>query len=119
MGPSRFPNLRHAPSSEGRQQLSDASGTWKITISTLFGAQDATLDLVVDGSSVRGTAHSSAGDITLREGTVRGAVLTIPIELSSPIAVSAKAELTVAGDTMKGKIVGGPVPGIRVRGTRA
>ena len=99
--------------------MTDASGTWNITISTLFGSQDATLDLVVDGSAVRGTARSSAGDIALREGTARGAALTIPIELSSPIAVRATAELTVTGDTLKGKIVGGPVPGIRVKGVRA
>jgi hypothetical protein len=101
--------------------MSDAGGTWDITISTLFGSISGTLELVVSGDRVTGTGRADGNTITLAEGTVAGdsgEKLTIPLKLSSPIQVDAVAELVVSGDTLKGKIVGGPMPGIRVSGTR-
>ena len=98
--------------------MSDIAGTWNITISALFGKQDATLDLTVHGSTVRGTARSSAGDIALSEGTLAGDTVTIPIELTQPMAVSAVAHLTFSGDTVTGKITGAPIPGVRISGRR-
>jgi hypothetical protein len=99
--------------------MSDAAGTWNITISTLFGSIEGTLELKVHGAKVTGTGRADGNTITLSEGTVDGDEVTIPLTLSSPIQVDATAELKVSGDTLKGKIVGGPMPGIRVSGTRA
>src|SRR5882757_1076879 len=98
--------------------MSDAGGTWDITISTLFGSIAGTLELVVSGGRVTGTGHADGNTITLAEGTATGDEVTIPLKLTSPIQVDAMAKLTVKGDTLKGKIVGGPIPGIRVSGTR-
>jgi hypothetical protein len=99
--------------------MSDASGTWNITISTLFGSISGTLDLVVAGTKVTGTGRADGNTVTLSEGTVKGDDVEIPIKLTSPITVDATAKFTVSGDSLKGKIVGGPMPGIKVSGTRA
>jgi hypothetical protein len=98
--------------------MTDASGTWNITISTLFGSMSGTLDLKVAGSAVTGTGRADGNAIALSEGTVSGDELSIPLKLTSPIQVDAVAKLTVSGDTLKGKIVGGPIPGIKVSGTK-
>jgi hypothetical protein len=45
--------------------MSDASGTWNITISTLFGSIDGTLDLVVAGTKVTGTGRADGNTVTL------------------------------------------------------
>ncbi len=50
---------------------------------------------------------------------MKGDDVEIPIKLTSPITVDATAKFTVSGDTLAGKIVGGPMPGIKVSGTRA
>jgi len=99
--------------------MSGIAGTWTITISAFIGKQDATLDLAVDGTKVTGTASTPDGSITLREGTLDGDTVTIPIELTQPMAISAVAHLTFSGDTVKGKVSGAPIPGVRITGRRA
>ena len=98
--------------------MSTVAGTWKITISSLLGSVNGTLELRVDGDRVTATGRSDAGSLTFREGTLEGAQVRIPVELSSPMEVRATAVLTVDGDTMKGRIVGAPIPGVRVKGAR-
>lgn len=98
--------------------MSDIAGTWEIRVTSLLGSIDGTLDLVVDGDTVTGTGRAANGSIKLDEGTVDGDSVTIPIDLSNPIEVRATAKLTVSGDTMKGKISGAPIPGVRVSGRR-
>jgi hypothetical protein len=99
--------------------MSDAAGTWNITISTLFGSIEGTLDLAVAGTKVTGTGRADGNTIELSEGVLAGDEVTIPLSLSAPIQVDATAKLKVAGDRLTGKIVGGPLPGIKVAGVRA
>lgn len=98
--------------------MSDAAGTWEIRITSPLGSMDGRLVLEVDGKRVTGVGRSGAGAISLREGTVDGDTVTIPIELSTPIAVRASAKLAITGDSLSGKISGAPIPGVRVRGHR-
>jgi hypothetical protein len=98
--------------------MSDLAGTWKISITSLLGGVDGTLELRVDGTRITGTACSERGGITLREGTVDGDTATIPIELTQPIRLNATARITATGDTLKGKVSGAPIPGVRISGTR-
>ncbi len=98
--------------------MSDVAGTWNITISTLFGKGEGVLDLKVDGTKVTGSGRTGDHVITLSEGTLEGDQLSLPIKLTSPVAVDATAVVAVRGDSMKGKIVGGPLPGMKVSGTK-
>lgn len=99
--------------------MSSIAGTWNITISAFIGKQDAALHLEVDGTRVTGTASTPDGAIVLSEGKLDGDTLTIPIELTQPMAISAVAHLTFSGDTVKGKVSGAPIPGVRISGRRA
>lgn len=99
--------------------MSDVAGTWNITISTLFGSIKGTLDLSVDGTAVTGTGRADGNEITISGGTFEGDTLTVPVKLTSPMAIDATVEATITGDTLKGKVTGGPVPGIKISGTRA
>lgn len=98
--------------------MSDVAGIWNITISTLFGKGEGVLDLKVDGTKVTGTGRTGDHVIILSEGTLEGNKLSLPIKLPAPIAVDATAVVTVTGDAMKGKIVGGPMPGIKISGSK-
>lgn len=97
--------------------MTTVAGTWNLKLSALIGSQEATLVLKVDGTRVTGSATSDRGAIQLREGTVDGNTVTIPIELTQPMRISATATLTVSGDTLNGRIAGAPLP-IKVSGTR-
>ena len=98
--------------------MSDLAGTWKISIISLLGGVDGTLELTVDGTRITGTARNDRGGITLREGTVDGDTATIPIELTQPIPLHATARITATGDTLNGKVSGAPIPGVPISGTR-
>lgn len=97
--------------------MSTVAGTWKLTLASMMGAQEATVVLDVDGTTVTGRASTDAASIQLHPGTVDGNAVTLPIELTSPMRISVVANLTVDGDTLSGKVSGTPVP-VRVTGVR-
>ncbi|MFP6814932.1 MAG: hypothetical protein VB949_04585, partial [Pseudomonadales bacterium] len=71
-----------------------ADGTWKTVMNTPMGAQDGTLELTTDGSTLTGKLSGPQGDIELNEGTVDGDALTWKADITAPMAMTLEFSAT-------------------------
>ena len=96
-----------------------ADGTWKITTNTPMGAQDATLDLTTDGSTLSGKMVGAQGEIDVTNGTVDGNHLTWTVALTQPMPIELEFDATIDGDTISGTAKLGTFGTAPFSGTRA
>ena len=99
--------------------MSNPAGTWKVTVSSPFGDQPLTIDLIVDGHDVSGTATHSAGTFPFTGGEYRDDEVTFQVSLTAPVTADLKVTLRADGDAITGKAKTGILPSFRVTGTRA
>lgn len=74
-------------------------GSWDVTISTPFGAQEVTLEFTDENS---GVARYGNDSVALQNVQVSGDSATCAVKLTEPIAVTLKCAVTVDGDTLSG-----------------
>jgi hypothetical protein len=96
-----------------------ADGTWNITTNTPMGAQDATLDLAVDGSTLSGKMVGAQGEIDITGGTADGDHLTWTVALTHPMPIELEFDAMVDGDTISGTAKLGTFGTAPFSGTRA
>jgi hypothetical protein len=104
--------------------VSGVAGIWDVIVSTPFGDQDLTIDLVVDGTAPGGTAVSgvarhAAGTFPFEGGTLKGHTVTFRVSMTAPVTADLKVTLTADGDTISGKAKAGLMPSFAVHGRRA
>lgn len=95
------------------------SGTWDVVVSTPFGDQDLSIDIVVDGTDVSGVSRHSSGTFPFEGGTLTGDTVTFDVSLTAPVTADLKITMTFDGDTVTGKAKAGLMPGFTIRGSRA
>ncbi|MBH79467.1 MAG: hypothetical protein CMQ49_03020 [Gammaproteobacteria bacterium] len=96
-----------------------ADGTWNTTMNTPMGAQQGTLELTTDGSTVTGKLGGPQGEIEISEGTVDGDNLTWKADITSPMAMTLEFSATVSGDEISGNVKLGSFGDATFTGTRA
>jgi hypothetical protein len=96
-----------------------ADGTWNVTLNSPMGAQQATLDLKTDGSTLTGSMGGPQGSLDLTDGTVDGDNLTWKAELEQPMKMTMEFSATVAGDSISGEAKLGTFGSASFSGTRA
>jgi hypothetical protein len=96
-----------------------ADGTWNITTNTPMGAQDATLVLSTNGSSLTGQMVGPQGSVDLTEGAVDGENLTWKAALTQPMPIELEFSATVDGDNISGDVKLGTFGSATFSGTRA
>jgi len=79
-------------------------GTWKVTVNSPMGAQDATLVFKASGSTLTGTLSNASGTIPIEDGTVDGNKVSWKARLSSPFPMTLDCSGTVEGDTISGTV---------------
>ena len=95
-------------------------GTWKITVDTPMGAQEGTLTLKAEGSTLSGSQQSSTGGtMAVQNGKVDGNKLTWTSEMTQPFAIKLEFTATVNGNAMTGEVKAGNFGTSPLRGTRA
>ena len=99
--------------------MSNPAGTWNVVVASPFGDQPLTIELVVDGEEVSGTAQHSSGTFPFSGGTYRQDEVVFEVSLTSPITADLKVTLKADGDSISGKAKTGIMPGFTVTGTRA
>jgi hypothetical protein len=99
--------------------MSTPAGTWNVTVSSPFGDQPLTIEFVVDGEDVSGTATHSAGTFPFSGGTYRDDKVTFDVSLTTPVKADLRVTLQADGDTISGKAKTGILPSFSVTGTRA
>jgi hypothetical protein len=98
-----------------------ADGTWKVSMSTPMGAQEMSLDLKEEGSTLTGTMSAAMAPeaIALSDGTVDGSSLSWKAALTSPMPMTLEFSATVEGDTISGDVALGSFGNATFEGTRA
>ena len=96
-----------------------ADGSWKVTINSPMGAQQATLNLVTNGSELSGSMAGPQGTQEFSGGTVDGNTLTWTVKMTSPMPMELATTATVDGDAISGKVKLGAFGEATFSGTRA
>jgi hypothetical protein len=98
-----------------------ADGTWKISMSTPMGAQEMTLELKEEGSTLSGTMSAAMAPepMALSDGTVDGASLAWKAALTQPMPMTLEFKATVDGDSISGDVALGSFGNATFTGTRA
>lgn len=81
-----------------------ADGSWKVTINSPMGSQDATLTFKTDGSSLSGSMVGSQGTQEFESGTVDGDNLTWVVEMTQPMPMTLECSGTIDGDNISGTV---------------
>jgi len=96
-----------------------ADGTWNTIMNTPMGAQNGTLELATDGSSLTGKLSGPQGDIELTDGSADGDALTWKAAITSPMAMTLEFSATVNGAEISGDVKLGALGNATFTGTRA
>jgi hypothetical protein len=98
-----------------------ADGTWKVTMQTPMGAQEGTLELKEDGTTLTGTMTAAAAPepMAITDGTVDGDALTWKAALTQPMPITLEFSGTVDGDRLSGDVKLGAFGNATFEGTRA
>ena len=95
-----------------------ADGSWKCTINSPMGAQEATLTLVTDGGSLSGTMAGAQGTQEFSGGKVDGDNLEWEVQMTSPMPMTLEISATVDGDSISGNVKLGAFGDASFEGTR-
>ena len=95
-----------------------ADGSWNCTINSPMGAQQATMTLKTDGSSLSGKMEGAQGTQEFDDGTADGDNLTWKIEMTSPMPMTLEVTAAVDGDTISGNVKLGAFGDATFSGTR-
>ena len=96
-----------------------ADGTWNTTMNTPMGAQQGTLELKTDGSTLTGTLSGAQGTIELKDGVADGDSLSWKADITTPMAMTLEFTATVDGDSISGNVKLGAFGDASFSGTRA
>ena len=95
-----------------------ADGSWNCTINSPMGAQQATMTLKTDGSSLSGKMEGAQGTQEFDGGTADGDNLTWKIEMTSPMPMTLEVSAAVDGDAISGDVKLGAMGNATFTGTR-
>ena len=100
--------------------MSTFAGSWDVTIDTPIGKLAAVFDITEDGGAIQGTARSEDETVVFLDPVADGNQLTWTQDVTTPMKLTLKFEVTVNGDTMTGtsKAPMIPAPASKVAGTR-
>ena len=84
-----------------------------------MGAQQVTLTLVSEGSSLSGKLGGPQGEMEFKDGTIDGDNLSWTISIDQPMPMQIETTATVDGDTLTGESKLGSFGTAKLTGTRA
>ncbi len=99
--------------------MSSADGTWKTTMNTPMGAQEGTLTLATDGSTLTGKLDGAQGSVEIKDGVADGDSLSWKADITNPMPLTLEFTATVAGDEISGNVKLGGFGNASFSGTRA
>ncbi len=99
--------------------MSSADGTWKTTMNTPMGAQEGTLTLATDGSTLTGKLDGAQGSVEIKDGVADGDSLSWKADITNPMPITLEFTATVAGDEISGNVKLGGFGNASFSGTRA
>lgn len=100
--------------------MSTFAGTWEVTIATPIGVMAVVFQITEQDGAIQGIASSDAETVDLLDAVADGNRLTWTQNVTTPMRLELKFDVTVEGDTMTGTSnPGGMMPSSKVEGTRS
>ena len=98
-----------------------ADGTWNVTLNAPMGAQQTTLNIATNGSTLTGDieAPPPIGTVALEDGTVDGDNVTWKVNLTAPIPMLLEFAAVINGDKLTGDVKLGAMGNGTISGVRA
>jgi hypothetical protein len=94
-------------------------GSWKITINSPMGSQEATLTLNTDGGSLSGSMAGPQGTQEFEGGSIDGNNLQWVVDMTQPMPMKLEISATVDGDDISGNVKLGAFGDAAFSGARA
>jgi hypothetical protein len=95
-------------------------GTWKLVVNTPMGAQESTLVIASQGSTLTGTQSAGSGEgRPIDEGTVDGNDISWKAAITKPMPMTLEFSGTVEGDKITGSVKLGMFGNASFSGSRA
>jgi hypothetical protein len=94
-------------------------GNWNITMSTPMGDRQATLNLKSAGGELTGTQAAEGNSADIFEGKASGDDVFWKVSITNPMPLTLEFTGTVAGDSISGEMLIGPMGRFPFTGTRA
>jgi hypothetical protein len=104
---------------KGPTYVTTFAGSWDVTIDTPIGRITPVFVITEGDGSVTGVAHSDEGAIDFYDVVAEGDRLTWKQDVTKPMKLSLKFDVTVDGDTMVGTSKAGIFPASKVNGVRS
>jgi hypothetical protein len=93
-------------------------GTWKTTVRSPMGVQEATLTIRSDGSNFTGQMVGRMGTQEIN-GKVDGEKLFWTTQMTQPFPITLEFNVTVNGDDMEGSVKAGSFGSSPLKGVRS
>lgn len=93
-------------------------GSWKVSINSPMGAQNATLTLNTEGGSLSGSMAGPQGTQDFDGGNFEGGDLEWTVDMTQPMPMKLEFKATVDGDSISGSIKLGAFGDATFEGTR-
>lgn len=101
------------------KELSTFAGSWDVTIDTPIGKIAAVFVITEEGGAIQGTASTDDETVEFLDPVADGNQLTWTQNVTTPMRLTLKFEVTVDGDTMTGTSKAPMIPASKVDGTRS
>jgi hypothetical protein len=95
------------------------AGSWDVTIATLIGDLAAVFNITEQDGVIGGTASTDAETVEILDAVADGNRLTWSQNVTTPMRLTLKFDVTIDGDTMTGTSKAGILPTSKVYGSRS
>jgi hypothetical protein len=99
--------------------LTTFAGIWDITIATPIGKMAVVLDITEQDGAIDGTARSDDETVEFLDAVADGNRLTWSQNVTTPMKLTLKFDVTVDGESMTGTSKAGLFPASKVEGSRS
>lgn len=98
--------------------MSTFAGTWDVTIATPIGNMAVVFEITESDGKIQGTATSDAETVEFVDSLADGNRLTWSQDVTTPMKLTLKFDVTVDGDSMTGTSKAGIFPASHLTGSR-
>jgi hypothetical protein len=95
------------------------AGSWDVTIDTPIGTISAVLDITENDGSIQGVGRTDKESVDFYDVVADGNRLTWLQNVTTPMKLTLKFDVTVDGDAMTGTSKAGILPASKLQGTRS
>jgi hypothetical protein len=99
--------------------LSTFGGIWNVTIETPIGKLEAAIDITEKDGAIQGKASTKDETVDLIDPVADGNRLTWSQDVTTPMKLTLKFDVTVDGEAMTGTAKAGFLPASKLYGGRA